>query len=322
MVSSSALGAQRPGEQVGHAADHPDSARFITDDLRNFTRVLAVLRQGYETDTVAVMTREYFGRATPGLRAYAARYRLTPQDVVAAMRRYPRYYASLSELEPDVSDTHEDIRASYAELKRIHPSADFPPVCFFIGNLGAGGLTRPEGLLVSAELFAATSRTDVTEFTAGLPRVQRIEQLPHIVAHELMHYQQAIAQGLEAYRAIFGERQSLLALAIREGSADFLAALISSGTVYSDVHRFGKARERELWLQFQEDMHRRDPGDWMFSRPAKHNWPMDLGYFMGYRITESFYMSAADKRRAIQDILAVTDYDAFLRASGYAERFQ
>ncbi len=65
MVSSSALGAQRPGEQVGHAADHPDSARFITDDLRNFTRVLAVLRQGYETDTVAVMTREYFGRATP-----------------------------------------------------------------------------------------------------------------------------------------------------------------------------------------------------------------------------------------------------------------
>lgn len=49
---------------------------------------------------------------------------------------------------------------------------------------------------------------------------------------------------------------------------------------------------------------------------------MDLGYFMGYRIAESHYLTAQDKRRAVQDILAVTDYDAFLKASGYPERFR
>jgi uncharacterized protein YjaZ len=137
-----------------------------------------------------------------------------------------------------------------------------------------------------------------------------------------MHYQQAVAQGVEAYRAIFGERQSLLALSVREGSADFLSTRISGGAVYSAVHEFGRARERELWQQFQQDMHRRDPGDWMFNRPTKAGWPMDLGYFMGYRITERFYMNAQDKRQAVQDILAITDYDAFLWASGYQEQFR
>jgi hypothetical protein len=42
---------------------------------------------------------------------------------------------------------------------------------------------------------------------------------------------------------------------------------------------------------------------------------------MGYRITEEFYRKATDKRQAVRDILAVTDYEAFLGASGYANRF-
>jgi hypothetical protein len=74
-------------------------------------------------------------------------------------------------------------------------------VYLFIGNLGPGGLTRPEGLLVSAELFGAPPSGILGAFTADVPRVQSIKRLPHLVAHALMHYQQVVAQGLEAYRA-------------------------------------------------------------------------------------------------------------------------
>lgn len=321
LLWSRASVAQRPGEQLAQVAQHADSALLVTEDLRNFGRVLSILRQGREIDTVTVLSREYFDRATPGLRAYVVRYELTPQDIAAAMRRYPRYYASLNHLEEAVSRVFGRIRAAFTELQRIVPAAVFPPTYFFVGNLGAGGLTRPEGLLVSAELFGEATATDVSEFAATLsPRVQRTQRLPFLVAHELMHYQQARAQGLEAYRAIFGERQNLLALAIREGSADYLAELISGGTVYSDVHRWARPRECELWLRFRLDMRQRDPGDWMFNRPTDAEWPMDLGYFMGHRITESFYVNAGDKQQATQQILAVTDYEAFLRASRYEER--
>lgn len=41
---------------------------------------------------------------------------------------------------------------------------------------------------------------------------------------------------------------------------------------------------------------------------------------MGYRITQSHYDRADDKRRALKEILEVTDYDAFLESSGYPDR--
>jgi hypothetical protein len=43
---------------------------------------------------------------------------------------------------------------------------------------------------------------------------------------------------------------------------------------------------------------------------------------MGYRITQAYYNRATDKTKAIGEILAVRDYDAFLAASGYADRFK
>ena len=38
----------------------------------------------------------------------------------------------------------------------------------------------------------------------------------------------------------------------------------------------------------------------------------DLGYWVGYRIVKSYYQHAADKRRAIRDILEMSDPKAFL----------
>jgi len=47
----------------------------------------------------------------------------------------------------------------------------------------------------------------------------------------------------------------------------------------------------------------------------------DLGYYMGYRIAESYCEHAGDKLQAIADILRISDGDAFVRASRYADRF-
>ena len=141
--------------------------------------------------------------------------------------------------------------------------------------------------------------------------------MPHLVAHELAHIQQALAQGLEQYRAIYGPSGSLLAIAIREGSADLLARLISGDHINARAHRYGLAHEKELWKKFQADMDGTATGDWMFRTPANGEWPQDLGYFLGYRIAEAYYERATDKALAIRDIMSVTDYRAFLSQSGY-----
>jgi len=48
----------------------------------------------------------------------------------------------------------------------------------------------------------------------------------------------------------------------------------------------------------------------------------DVQYFMGYKITESYYCRAKDKKRAIVEIHSVTDYPTFLEQSGYATSFR
>ena len=63
-----------------------------------------------------------------------------------------------------------------------------------------------------------------------------------------------------------------------------------------------------------------ETGDWLWKQPATSDQPQDLGYAIGARIVESYYESAADKGKAAQQIMAITDYPAFLALSGYGEK--
>lgn len=50
--------------------------------------------------------------------------------------------------------------------------------------------------------------------------------------------------------------------------------------------------------------------------------PADLGYYVGFKICEAYYDKTADKKAAIEDILAIKDGpDAlrFLQESGYGQ---
>ncbi len=67
-------------------------------------------------------------------------------------------------------------------------------------------------------------------------------------------------------------------------------------------------------------MNNQHPGDWMFATPRDPDQPIDLGYAMGARMVETFYIAAADKAEAVQEIISITDFQDFMRKSGYAGR--
>jgi hypothetical protein len=52
--------------------------------------------------------------------------------------------------------------------------------------------------------------------------------------------------------------------------------------------------------------------------PKTRDRPADLGYYIGYRICDSFYRRAADRREALRRILNITDASEFLKESGYS----
>ncbi|MDX1741646.1 MAG: hypothetical protein R3178_10145, partial [Rhodothermales bacterium] len=80
-------------------------------------------------------------------------------------------------------------------------------------------------------------------------------------------------------------------------------------------------REAELWGRFKSEMMGQETGDWMWSQPADPEQPPHIAYYLGARIVKSYYDRAADKAEAVRQILSVTDYPAFLAASGYGEQF-
>lgn len=90
--------------------------------------------------------------------------------------------------------------------------------------------------------------------------------------------------------------------------------------------RCGGTRARDRVICGDSRIAGTDVSNWPYnggSITSSSERPADLGYYIGARIigariTESYYAKAADKRRAVAEIIAVTDFDDFLEKSGYS----
>jgi hypothetical protein len=281
----------------------PDEATFVYEDVWNFASALQRLAAG--GDTVAILQAEYFDRATAGLQYYLDNNGITAERLAGAIARRPQEFAALIDLPERLAAQADTFRQALTDVKRIIPNAVFAPTTFLIGPWFGASEASEQGVLISVE----------KPYTA--------EHKTHTLAHEHIHIQQALAQGIEQYQSLYddGPNRTLLALAIREGSADFLAKLAVGGTTHEGALEYCMAHESELWERFSSEMAGREPGHWMWAEPMNPAEPRDLGYAMGFMIVRAYYERAEDKAEAVRAILAVTDYPAFLEQSGYAERF-
>lgn len=296
-----------------------DQYELVYSDLDHFSE--SFRPELDEQQLVVALKQGYFDRASPGLTEYARRFNLTPDRLAARALKHAEFFESLGDLRHRISAQAPGIHKAFENLKAIHPGAVFPPVYFVVSGLGSGGQASQVGLLISADRYALDESANTAQSGLDLG-LRPPEQITHIVAHELAHIQQLRAQGLEQYLSIYGPNESVLAIAIREGTADFIADLTSGGHINPVAHTYGMAHEQEIWQAFKLAAHNKDTGDWFFVKPVKHpGWPQDIGYFMGYRIVESYYKNANDKNKAFQEILEVTDYDDFLDRSKYISSF-
>jgi hypothetical protein len=229
--------------------------------------------------------------------------------LASVIKSHPKYYHSIKVNTDSIGGMKDQIRQSLVKLKDLYPKAIFPPVYFVIGTLNSGGTSSDDGLIIGAEMYGLTPQTPKDELNDWLLSVlQPVNKIPHIVAHELIHFQQKYDGG------------SLLAASIKEGSADFLAELISGKHINQHVHNFANPIEKELWLEFRERMDKKDYNGWLYS--SSKGRPNDLGYWMGYQITKAYYDKAGDKKAAIYEIMNIKNFNAFLKQSGYPDKFK
>lgn len=286
----------------------PEAARIVTEDIGRFWEAFDRAAPEFPEEPFESL---YLSRGTPGLEDFVKARIGSAAKLAETVRKRPKYYASIRESTLRIKDMEPSIRASLRALKDLYPEAVFPDVYFVIGRLNSGGTTSGRGLLIGAEMYGRTPGMPAEELSDWLRQVLTpVDRIPHIVAHELIHFEQK-----------YGGSEVLLVQSIREGSADFLAELISGRHINHHVHEWADPREAELWQEFRQKMHAKGFAGWLYGGdPASDGRPADLGYWMGYKITKAYYDRAADKGQAIREILDIRDFDAFLAKSGYAER--
>jgi hypothetical protein len=285
----------------------PNAAKFITSDIDNFWSAYALASgAGTAEDRERIYQREYLDKGSAGLKDFVEERIESVKNLTHQIETHPKYYALLKQVTPRIAEMEPSIRASFRKLKALYNDAVFPDVYFLIGRMNSGGTMAESGLLIGLEMHGKTQQTDLGEMDDWLKNViGPVDELPGIVAHELVHYQQG------------PEQKSLLAQAIREGSADFVSQLISGQTINAHLHTYGDAHEAQLWSGFSKEMKGEDISHWLYQGDKSMDRPADLGYYVGFRITEAYYEHATDKKKAIRDILTVSDYESFLNESHY-----
>jgi hypothetical protein len=288
----------------------PRAVRIVTTDIPRFWAAYDAAQTA--PDPAHVYAAQYFAPGTDGLKGFIP-YRLqSPQHLADVVQRQKAFYAQARDATMRIAAARERIQADLVRYKQVVPDAVFPDIYFVIGALNSAGTSvSGVGLVIGAEMFARPADPAATLKDFNWHVLETPDAVPSLITHELTHYNQHDA-----------DANTLLAGVIVEGTADFVAQLVSGdrASMVADQWAFGCAHEDALWQAFVPVMGSEDKSGWLYGFGAGPlGGPPFMGYWLGSRIAQAYYDSHVDKIAAVHAILNVSDYAAFVKASGYPE---
>ncbi|PRC93256.1 tetratricopeptide repeat protein [Solimicrobium silvestre] len=292
-------------EQAYHVTHNdPNGFKFVTSDIDLFWKTYDQLPTA--ADPALLWERNYLDRGTVGLQGFIFSRIQSGEFLNKMIQSESKFYAGIRKNTLQTASVEPRVRTALRKFKSLYPEANFPDVYFVIGNSGTGGTSTNDGLVVGTEIFSLSADVPIDELNDWQKSVIKTpDLLPSIVIHELMHFQQNY------------DSPEMLASVIKEGAADFLASLVVDGNFNQRIYDYGYVHEAELKQQFLLDMKKNDATHWLYNGGSAKGSPADLGYFMGFRITQAYYQRATDKKQAVVDILNINDFNAFVAQSGY-----
>lgn len=270
--------------------DDPDSAVFLTKDINNFWNAFEDFKKD---STQNPFGPKYLDIGSKGVKGFIPGRLQSSDHLYSVVKTKRADYEKVKQNTLRINEKEKQCRRIFYALKYWYPQAQFPPVYFVIGAYNSGGTFNQDGLFIGAEM-----QTD-------------INSIPYIVAHELIHFQQKK----------WSEEPTLLQQSIIEGTADFLGELISGANLNKVAFEYGNKNEERLCKEFISRMNQTDYKDWLYGVSGKDDRPNDLGYWIGYKITEQYFKNVKDKKQAIAEILDIKDYKAYLDKSGYLKKY-
>lgn len=282
----------------------PDAAVITAADVRLFWSAydLWLIRElGAPEKLAGVLQSEYLDKGSAGVKAFIPGRIESADNLARVILQHRDYYDAVRHNTEQMENFIPGIRKGLRALQRLYPEASFPAVYFVIGAQSSGGTSSGNALIIGSEMFGEGKRY----------LVQLSDVVP-MVMHELAHFQQKDHS-----------KSDLLNSAMREGGADFIAELVAGRHIDEFNKSYGDSHEQDLWRRFQADIKAGGKiENWMYVFEPKDGAPRDLGYYMGYKICQSYYQISKDKAAALKTIIEMRSPEHILKDSKYGDRFQ
>ncbi len=248
---------------------------------------------------VQMLDSLYLKAGSPGLHSMMEARRYTAEEYVYAINHYPNYWNTIRSKTQKAAGYASDINKGIKKLKEIYPELKPASIYFTVGAMRSGGTTLADRVLIGVEIALADKDVDVSEVKEDFPHLpsyfQSNEPDNNIVfnnIHEYVHTQQDTTVA-----------NSLLSRILIEGVAEFVAekALNTASPTQSVI--YGKENDKAIKETFVKEMFTQFEMMWFWGNPNVIFKKSDLGYYIGYAISKSYYDHAQDKEQAIKNMI-------------------
>jgi hypothetical protein len=287
----------------------------LTEDVDRFWRAYDLI-QGSKSqkEQLAILQKHFIDSASVGQQQLFAVRSYTPEEYIENIHKYPKFYASFRRQLKELPNIQAGILKGLQEFEKVYPKVSNSAVVFGIGNFRTNSTTLDSMVLVGTEMLCTNNTIDMSEFGEDMQffknyvATEPMNNAQFLGIHEFVHTQQ-----IEAYE------NNLLAIALREGAAEYIATLASGLESSEPCMEYGAMNRDEVMHQFTKEMFNQSPSYWVWSSMPNQFGVRDVGYFVGYEMSKHHINQSADKDVAIAELIEL-NYSDSATVSDFVER--
>lgn len=289
-------------------------------DTRDADRFAEIFKASGGAPDAAVLQAGYIDPGTDGLRIFIQGRIKSGENLASAIAEAPEAYRrAIDVCLPIAKASSDELRAVYLALEGLLGDPDLPAIYALFGAGNSGGTAGPGTQVIGLEVICRLGK-DETEIRT---------LLRSFFAHETVHTLQ------QPQEMLIESANALSAAVIQEGTADYIASLVTGRPLSPERAAWALPREKEIWKEFEKDRRKTEKlsSEEQYAKGAPiyrwvanigsppEGWPGELGYWLGMRIAEAYVDAAPDKRAAVEELISMRDPDAIIEKSGYGDQF-
>jgi len=303
------------------AISQSDKYDIITKDVLNFWEAVDSVKEN--CDTTQIFQKLVIDRATKEFKIFIKKWEITALNYTYQYRRYPKFYRTLRSNTLKLIKDENSIRQTIDNFRKIYPSYVDASICISIGNFMTGGntsiihediLNHNKFVYIGLEYHGLDSSTIISELPASTQDYVSRSNFYRTIIHELVHIQQQ-THGNKIAKTYYGD--NLSALILREGIPDFISKLVYPFGNDGNNYNYGIQNEEKLKAKLRNEIYGSDFTFWIYNTNTVSDQPRDLGYFMGSRITNSYFKHLSSAAINVTELIEIKSAKKFIKKSNY-----